>query len=750
MAPTSRSIQRLALLALACACCFLNGCGGADSADGSGAPTGTTPDPAPAPSATITSVGIEHLGAGAEAAVPLTFGQVFAPGNLPAGSFVVGRDANGVVVPLQADIKATHADGSIRHAILSGVLPAMAAHETRTLTLARSTTAPVGTPVTPQALVDAGFEASVSLELGGQTYVASADDALLAASPTEWLSGPIATEWLLAVPFKTAAGVKHPHLMARFAVRAYAGLHKARVDVIVENNWAYEPAPQNFTYQAVVQVGGSPAFTQDSVEHFHHARWRKTLWWGGEPQVHLRHDSAYLMASKALPNYDRSVTVSADQLTALANRWTSAKKGLMAPGLVTTYMPTTGGRPDIGPLPQWSATYVLTMDPTTKATVLGTGDLAGSWPIHYRNQLTDLPVTVADFPYMTLLGRPGDTNNPVTKKSEAFPACGGVCTTAPYQYSPDSAHQPSLAYLPYLVTGDHYYLEELHFWTNYNTLKDNPGYRMQAQGLLKSDQVRAQAWSLRTLGHAAYITPDSHPLKPHFVQMVRNNISWYRTTFVTGQPNQLGFLGGTGVDGFQAIVYTSPSGANTGMAPWQDDFFTWSVGHLVELGFEEAAPLLAWKAKFPVGRMTAPGYCWIDGATYALEVRPSATAAIYATFAQAYQATMRSLDANGAPVPRVNSTGARYLDQPCASQAQADWMTRLDMDNKVSRPPWKAGEMTGYASSDSGYPSNMQPALAVAVDSGIEHAADAWTLFINRSVKPDYGTGPQFAIVPRR
>ncbi|MED5618869.1 hypothetical protein [Ideonella sp. BN130291] len=730
--------------------CLLGACGGADSGDGSPPPTSTTPDPSPGPSATVTSVVVEHLASSAEDKVPVTFGQAFAPGDLPAGSFIAGRDNNGTVVPLQADVKATHADGSIRHAILSGVLPAVGANESRTLSLGRSSAATAGPAITPQALVAAGFRAAVTIELGGQTYRASADEALLGASRIEWLSGPIATEWLLAVPFRTAAGTAHPHLMARFAVRAYAGLDKARVDVIVENNWAYEPAPQNFTYKAVIDVGGSPAFTQDSVVHYHHARWRKTLWWGSEPQVHLRHDNAYLMATRAIPNYDRSVTVTTDQLAALANRWASAKKGLMAPGLVVTYMPTTGGRPDIGPLPQWSATYVLTMDRTAKATVLGTGDLAGSWPIHYRNQATDLPVTVADYPYMTLLGRPGDTNNPVTKKSEAFPACGGICTTEPYQYSPDSAHQPSLAYLPYLITGDHYYLEELHFWTNYNTFKDNPGYRMREQGLLKSDQVRAQAWSLRTLGQAAYITPDNHPLKSHFVQMVHNNINWYTSTFVAAQPNALGFLGGTGVDGFQAIVYTTASGANTGMAPWQDDFFTWSVGYLVELGFQDAAPLLAWKAKFPVGRMTAPGYCWIDGATYALAVRPSATAAPYGTFAEAYQATMRSTDANGMPVPRVNSTGAKYLDQPCASQAQADWLTRLDMDNHASRSAWKAGEMTGYASSDSGYPSNMQPALAVAADSGIPQAAQAWSMFINRSVKPDYGTGPQFAIVPRQ
>ncbi len=181
------------------------------------------------------------------------------------------------------------------------------------------------------------------------------------------------------------------------------------------------------------------------------------------------------------------------------------------------------------------------------------------------------------------------------------------------------------------------------------------------------------------------------------------------------------------------------------MSPWQDDFFTWSVGHLTELGFTKAQPLLAWKAKFPVGRMTAPGYCWIDGSVYALAVRPTSSSPFYTTFSQAYQSTMRADDGT----PLVNSTGARYLDQACGSQAQASWRTQKDRDDKATRNAWAMGEMTGYATSPSGYPSNMQPALAVAARSGIPNAQNAWNIFMARPVKPDYSTEPQWAIVPR-
>jgi hypothetical protein len=58
--------------------------------------------------------------------------------------------------------------------------------------------------------------------------------------------------------------------------------------------------------------------------------------------------------------------------------------------------------------------------------------------------------------------------------------------------------------------------------------------------------------------------------------------------------------------------------------------------------------------------------------------------------------------------------------------------------------------MTGYSKVVTGYPSNMQPALAYAAEVGGSEGASAWAVFNARTVKPNYGLGPQFAIVPRR
>jgi hypothetical protein len=662
----------------------------------------------------VTDLKFESTSAGAQSNVPVTFGHVFARGDLFPNVSLSGQLADGAVIPLQMDTKAFHADGSVRHAILSAVLPSLAINDARMMSLARNTGSaqPATNSTAPSSLLNAGFSAAVKLTVNGQLYSISAAELLSGTNYKTWLAGPIANEWQISAPLKTAAGVEHPHLSARIAVRWYSAVKKARVDVTIENNWAYEAAPSNLTYDALVTVGGQTVYDKVGLTHYHHSRWRKTFWWGAAPQVHIRHNSKYMIASLAVPNYDPTAVAPEADLAALGAAWSVAKTEPMNIGVASAYMPDTGGRQDIGLLPGWAVVYLLSMDKRAKDVMLGTADLAGTWSVHYRDKRTDRPVSLMDFPYMTILGNPGDTRNPATQKYESFPDCATAagCNT-PFMH--DTPHQPGFAYLPYLVTGDHFYLEELQFWAMYNVFSSNPGYRSNIKGLLTSDQVRGQGWSLRTLSEAAYITPTADALKAHFEFFLNSNLDWYNSTYTTNPAaNPLGFI----ANGF-AFGYND----GAGMAPWMDDFFTSAVGHASELGFSKATPLLVWKAKFPIDRMTAPGTCWIRAASYSLIVRDSATSPFYATMAQAYAAT----------------NAAAFTNLPCAGTEMA---SNLQLTIR---------EMTGYSSSTTGYPSNLQPALAYSADAGGRGGADAWSLFMSRSVKPDYRKEPQFAIIPR-
>ncbi|WP_229423029.1 hypothetical protein [Telluria aromaticivorans] len=664
----------------------------------------------------ITDVRFESTAAAAQSNVPVTFGQVFAPGHLASAASLSGRLDNGVTIPLQLDVKAKHPDGSVRHAIISAVLPSLAAGEVRTMTLNRDA-ATASTTATTAALMNSGFTASVNATIAGVRYSASADELIKKALATAWLNGSTASEWQVSAPLTTSAGVAHPHLTARFSVRWYDAVKKARVDVVIENNWAYEAAPQNVTYDADILVGGKSVYAKPALQHFHHARWRKMFWWNGAaPEINIKHNSGYLIDSRALPNYNRTLSIPESVLNNLKSKWTGAAIEPMGSGLAIPYMPTTGGRDDIGMLPQWAVVHLLSMDRRARDVTLGTAEQAGSYSAHYRDKKTGQPVSLIDYPYMTLVGTPGDTMNPATKQYESFPKCATTtaCTTP---YTHDVSHQPAFAYMPYMLTGDHFFLEELQFWGMYNVFNSNPGYRENIKGLLKPEQVRGQAWALRTLAEAAYITPDNDRLKEHFNRILDSNLDWYNQNYPNNpNANKLGII----VNGY-AVVYSS----NRGMAPWMDDFFTAAIGHAHDLGFTKATTMLKWKAQFPIQRMMGEGTCYIRGAMYSMMVRDSQTSPYYTTIGQAFKAS------DAAEMP------AGFSTMQCGSAAMA---TALKL---------KVGEMTGYSAAYAGYPSNMQPALAYAADVGGADGAKAWSVFMARTVKPDYRFGPQFDIVPR-
>jgi hypothetical protein len=660
----------------------------------------------------LATVWLERTGKVDDAKVPLTFGQVFAPSALPRGARLAGKLADGSAVALQTDVKARHADGSVRHAVISAILPAP--KDTPLALGLVKADGEAGASKDAAGVADllrAGLTASVKATVDGVAYGASLDKLLARAKPTAWLAGPVAQEWHASAPLAASDGKEHPHLAARFALRWYPALKKARVDVTVENNWAFEPDPQAFTYNAEITVGGKQVYAKDGLTHFHHARWRKLAWWGGEPALHLRHDPRQLIDTLALPNYDPALRIDDKALANLMSRWEGGRIEPMGVGLALPGMPTTGGRIDIGLLPGWAVMHLLSMDPRAATFNMGTADLAGSWSVHYRDRRTGHPVSLIDYPYMTIIGTVPDTRNPATGKNEKFPPCArpDACKNPGFH---DTSHQPNFAYLPYLLSGDYYYLEELQFWAQYNVFWSNPKYRQYRKGLLGFGQVRGQAWSLRALAEAAYITPDNHPLKAHFTELVNSNLDWYNAEYPNNpDANKLGYIAGG-----SAIVYRKM----TAVSSWQDDFFTQSVGHAAELGFAKARPILRWKARFPVERMIGEGGCWMDGANYSLAVRADPKGPLFNTIAEVFRASR-----------------PEAVNLACGSAEMAAAL-------KV-----KPGEMTGYAKSAIGYPSNMQPALAYAADALGEPGRKAWRQFMARSVKPDYTGQPQFAIVPR-
>jgi hypothetical protein len=238
----------------------------------------------------------------------------------------------------------------------------------------------------------------------------------------------------------------------------------------------------------------------------------------------------------------------------------------------------------------------------------------------------------------------------------------------------------------------------------------NPYYRNFSDGLVFHQQVRGQAWDLRSFMENAYILPDDHPYKTYFADKLLKNLAWFNNKYVINTDNVLGIVTDA------ALVYNS----GTGMSPWQQHFFTWSIANAYRMGFTTSKNFLTFLSKYQTSIMTDPSYCWIEATTYTMNVRASSTSPYYTSFGDVY----------------LNSLPSTTTSLACGSQAMA---TALGL---------QVGEMVGYSSSTEGYPAVMQPALATLATDGAPNASAAWTKFMSRTVKPDYSSEPVWDIVP--
>lgn len=417
------------------------------------------------------------------------------------------------------------------------------------------------------------------------------------ATPARRLHGAVATEFALAGALKdSVTGAEHPHLVARLDTRLYNGGQQIRTDVVMENNWTFKADPKNITYELTVKHGANTVHQQPVFTHYHHARWHKAVWAGAEPQIRLRHHMGNFMASRAVWNYDRTLPVSETTLAAEASNLASkraaqAPLGPMGNVFLQPMFGTTGGRADIGPLPRWTSLYLVTQDERARASMMANADAAAAVPIHHRDDSTGQPVNPVALPTLSVYW------NGATIPTSSDPTI----------WAPDTAHQGSFTYVPYLLTGDRFYQDEMMFWASWNVISMPSGYRSLEKALVNRHQVRGQAWALRSLFEAYASLSDQHPMKATFRTMLDNNLAYYRQTYVNG----------TTVSPMGAIQHST-----TSTPPWQNDFVGTVVSLMAENNEPNARELLDWLSRFNVGRFVsdaegfcaakAPGYYWTN------------------------------------------------------------------------------------------------------------------------------------------
>jgi hypothetical protein len=612
---------------------------------------------APAADRPIASVVVETKQEAA--ASVLTFAHPFKQGDI-SGTVVV-RTGDGEI-PAQVDVKRRYPDGSVKHAIISALAGPLVPGRPMTLDLHPGPQQPPAEKAV-EGIPD-GFSAEVLLRFpdGTERIANAAQFYDKARSPsehfkmTEWLEGPLVSEVCIFGPPCTTAGDPDPDLLVLFGLRQFRSDKRIRVEVVVESPWLNVPG--NIPYGITVSVCGTQVMSRENVGlwrhsmpywlkdkdrnlgHFAHARWRKVFWWPDEPpQTHIRRDLPYLTSTGLIPPYDTALVISQEQLDRSIERWRQSPKDLLENGIIMAYFPTTGGREDLGPYPTWTARYLLSQDKRAFPAVLGTADLAGSFPVHIRDRKTARIFSIDQHPGFSLNPR-GTLEKIPPRAAPDRPYV--LAATSPYQV--DNAHQPSLAFIPYLLTGEYYYLEEMYFWANWCMLIQNAAYRERQAGLIIPDQVRGQAWALRQLVDAAKIAPDDHPEKDYFDSKVRSNLRYYRR-FVDGpDATPLGTYTHGASDAYVRGRTPEERRRWLTLAPWQQNFLAWSLDHAFRAGYAEAAGPRDYFTRFQVGALTNPDdYDPNFAAPYFLVVgeRQGQRNTYYTTWKDLFQKTFR-------------------------------------------------------------------------------------------------------------
>ena len=159
----------------------------------------------------------------------------------------------------------------------------------------------------------------------------------------------------------------------------------------------------------------------------------------------------------------------------------------------------------------------------------------------------------------------------------------------------DDAHQPDLSTVPYLLTGQRWILDNLQAQSATAVMGTFPPSRQNAAGnVVNGPQPRAQAWSLRQVDNAAWLSPDGSVEQAYFGKVSAYNWQWLAAKlpeWTAKQGEAFGWIPG-------AI------GAPGVLSPWQQDYFATTTAAAAARGNQDARRVLEWQANFLVGRFT--------------------------------------------------------------------------------------------------------------------------------------------------
>ena len=599
--------------------------------------------------AVVNSLTVKEEDGVATANYPMQIGRPFMPGEVPNYPQV---RVNGVAVVTQADVKQRYTDGSVKHAILTFLIPQLPANGSVIITFRDQLTGNNAPFLSSADMLQGNFDFEASMELndGNSIVTASARNMVQNNAFTYWLQGSVATSVVIAD--HSAAKTydigfdAHKSFRPIYHATFFPGINKVRVRFIGEV--ANTEAMEDVIYSLVLRTGNAisvPVYSKPTFTQYGASRWTKEFWIGGTPsRISINENLAYLRETMFFPNFDTSKVIAQTTIANDYYYWQQASKDLFDNGYWMKAMGAAGARPDIGPTTSWAVSWLYTGDIRSQEITFKQSELATAWPVHFRE------------------GNPAKLyfrNDPVTKglgkaisitdrKTTCF-ACGynygytdsidKIIPVGPWTdggWVPEDAHQPDICSPHYILTGDFFYLEEMYFWASWSANFLNGAATMYdwgrgptgAEGGL-TGQNRAQAWVFRNRALAVFCAPDGADEKKYFDLLTKDaievwegqhdlqnspnfnspNWNWgkqYRYDAVLGNPplNQWS-RGGTAFA--QTSYGIDPAATLEAVSNFEQHYLMSSLGRGRELGYN-MDELIKYFAVHYIGQVTAPGF----------------------------------------------------------------------------------------------------------------------------------------------
>ena len=198
--------------------------------------------------AQVTTVSIVEKAGVTTANYPVTLSLVFRQGDVASHVYA---SVNSVNVNTQTDVKVRWPDGSVKHALVSFLIPSLAASSTATVAIYSGGTNYNTDWMTRAELEATAFNASMLVTVGGTPTTITARQ-LLASQGTEehWIKGSICSEFIIRHwPTNVQVGGVG-QINVQYHVRTYPGYNGGnnfRIDAIVENCWVHAGVPSPMT-----------------------------------------------------------------------------------------------------------------------------------------------------------------------------------------------------------------------------------------------------------------------------------------------------------------------------------------------------------------------------------------------------------------------------------------------------------------------------------------------------------------------